>query len=153
MTAEPASSTCPECGAPWPPGQACPDAFSQMLAWENEDPRNGAVHHLMVLCYHLQHPSLYSPDGLRYALGLLVDFTERGLSTEEVRRRSRTQVDSGRRAWKVTARPGEAGAYRRQPAWSMTAADILAGGMEQYLASVERWSRAVLADLRAAGEL
>src|SRR5512145_2930017 len=69
----------PECNAPWQEGQTCQDHFHQMLFWENEHPPLGEVHHLMVLCYHLQHPSLYAPEGLEYAKGLLVDFIERGL--------------------------------------------------------------------------
>ncbi len=32
----------------------------------------------MVLCYHLQHPSLYSPEGLDEAKRLLIEFLEHG---------------------------------------------------------------------------
>ena len=135
-----------------PPGQTCQDDFHQMLYWENEDPGNGAVHHLVVLCFHLQS-SRYSPDGLQHAMGLLVDFLERGQTPENLRLRSRDQVDSGKRQWKVTARPGSVGAYAHPPAWTLTARDVVAGGIENYLAGVERWAHAVLADLRAAGIL
>jgi Family of unknown function (DUF5946) len=62
-----------------------------MLFWENENPGYGQVHHLMVLSYHLQHPSLYSPEGLSAAIHLLTDFWERGVPTEEVRKRNRRQ--------------------------------------------------------------
>jgi hypothetical protein len=65
-----------------------------MLFWEAENPNYGVVHHLMVLCYHLQHPSLYSPEGLRQAITLLSDFLERGLTPEQVRKRSRNTVNS-----------------------------------------------------------
>jgi len=60
-----------------------------MLYWENEVLANGEVHHLLVLCYHLQHPRLYSPAGLGYAIQLLRDFLVGGLSPQEVRRESR----------------------------------------------------------------
>lgn len=143
---------CPECGAQLREGVTCEDYFYQMLFWENEFPENGEVHHLAVLCYHLQHPSRYSPEGLRYALGLLADFVERGRDPQEVRRRSRDSVDSGSRSWKITGRPGAQGAYPRPVRWKMTAADVVAGGAEQYRASVRAWARATLAAARAVEE-
>lgn len=121
-----------------------------MLYWESENPELGVVHHLMVLCYHLQHPSLYSPEGLEYSKGLLVDFVKRGLSTEEVRQRSRDQVDSGKRGWKVTARPDAHGAYDHPVQWTMTAADVVAAGKENYINSVQSWAQSVYEALRTA---
>jgi hypothetical protein len=119
-----------------------------MLFWENEFPEYGVVHHLMVLCYHLQHPSLYSPEGLKYSTGLLVDFLERGLSPEEVRRRSRAQVDSGKRTWKVTGSAGGRGAYAHPVQWTMTAGEVTAAGAEQYVDRVRQWAKAILKDLK-----
>jgi hypothetical protein len=111
-----------------------------MLFWENEDPARGEVHHLMVLCYHLQHPSLYSAEGLRYARQLLADFVAGGLSPEEARRRNREAVDSGQRDWSITARPGDRGAYERPIVWAMTAGDVVAGGAEDYCKNVREWA-------------
>jgi hypothetical protein len=139
---------CPECGADWTGGKSCQDHFHQLLFWEAEDPARGVVHHLMVLCYHLQHPSLYSPEGLRHALGLLDDFVERGLSPAEVRQRQRERVASDRRTWKVTARPGSQGAYAQPPAWRMTAADVVVAGPENYVAQVRAWARSVYESMR-----
>ena len=139
---------CPECGAPWPDDQTCRDYFHQLLFWENEDPARGEVHHLMVLCYHLQHPSLYSAEGLTHARGLLVDFVERGLSPAEVRANNREHVASGRRDWSVTARPGNHGAYERPVVWTMTIADVVAGGAERYFESVQAWANTVSDSLR-----
>ncbi len=89
-----------------------------MLYWESERAENGEVHHLAVLCYYLQHPSRYSPEGLAHAQGLLKDFLDRGLSPQEVRRKNRESVDSGSRTWKVTARPGMGASYPRPPRWT-----------------------------------
>lgn len=114
-----------------------------MLFWENEDPARGEVHHLMVLCYHLQHPSLYSAEGLAVGRQLLTDFVERGLSPEEVRRDNRERVDSGKRGWSITARPGNHGAYERSIVWTMTAGDVVAGGAEAYCENVRAWALAV----------
>ncbi|APV45250.1 hypothetical protein Dform_01935 [Dehalogenimonas formicexedens] len=55
---------CHECGAELPAGLSCETYFHRALAWDFEDPAGaGAVHHLTVLCYFLQHPSRYSPEG------------------------------------------------------------------------------------------
>lgn len=140
--------TCPECGALCA-GEACCEAyFHQMLYWENENPENGDVHHLTVLCFHLQHPSRYSPEGLAYAIGLLVDFVARGVQPAEVRRRSRDQVRSDRRGWKVTSRPGSVAAYQHPVTWSMTAADVVEAGEPQYRQQVRAWANAILAALQ-----
>jgi hypothetical protein len=140
--------SCPECGAPWPVGQTCQDFFHQFLFWENEEPARGEVHHLMVLCYHLQHPSLYSAEGLAYARGLLADFVERGLTPAEARRRNRELVASGKREWSITARLGNQGAYERPVVWAMTAADVIDAGPDAYRDNVRRWARSIAHSLR-----
>jgi hypothetical protein len=142
------SATCPECGSSWQAGQTCQDDFHQMLFWEAEEPDLGAVHHLMVLCFHLQHPSLYTPEGLRAARILLGNFLERGLSTSEVRRRYQEQVRSDRRTWKIKGQPGAEGSYPEPVRWTMTARDVTEAEKEAYLESVQRWAQAVHKDLR-----
>ena len=144
---------CPECGAPWPEGRTCADDFHQLLAWEFEDPRRWEVHHLTVLCYHLQHPSLYSPEGLRDGQQLLVQFVAQGVSPGEIRTRNRSRVDSGKRTWKITARPGAEGAYSHPVPWPMTAAQVVAGGPDAYCDSVRAWAESTLAALKASGNL
>ncbi len=67
------AARCPECETPWTNGHTCQGSFYQMLGWESERPSVlGEVHHLMVLCYHLQHPSLYSPEGLSLSTPLML---------------------------------------------------------------------------------
>ncbi len=144
---------CPECGAHVPEGSTCQDYFSQMLAWENEKPENGQVHHLTVLCYYMQHPSLYSPDGLREAKHLLVEFVENGVSPQEMRQRSRDRVDSGKRKWKIKATAESKGAYLHPIQWKMTAADVVANGIDMYCNSVRAWARSMLDLIRASGNL
>ena len=145
--------TCPACGADWRGGQTCEDHFHQMLFWEAEDQRRGVVHHLMVLSYQLQHPHRYSNAGLRYSVGLLVEFVEQGTPTEVVRARSRDSVDSGKRSWTVTARPGDAGAYANPVTWTVTAADVIARGADAYVESVREWARSIYDALRESGNL
>ncbi len=121
-----------------------------MLAWEHEKPENWAVHNLTVLCYHLQHPSLYSPEGLRGAIGLLDDFVERGLTPEQVRKRDRAIVDSGQRTWKIAGTPAFHGVYDRPIHWTMTAANVIENGIDNYCDSVRAWARSIYETLKSA---
>lgn len=144
-----ATDTCPECGASWAE-TTCEQDFHQLLFWE-WDYNLPEVHHLMVLCYHLQHPSLYSPEGLRDARGLLATFVGDGLSPAEVRRRRAHELDSGRRDWKIRSTPESRGAYATPPQWTMTVADVAAAGHGRYYESVRAWARSVHAALEQTG--
>jgi hypothetical protein len=144
---------CPECGAAWRGGITCEQHFHQMLFWEAENPEYGIVHHLMVLCYHLQHPSLYSPDGLDTAKRLLTDFLVRGLTPAEVRRDNRHAVDSGNRAWKIKGTPNSRGSYQHPIQWQMTAADVIASDADHYCESVKAWAWSIYETLQASANL
>ena len=139
----PTPKTCPECGAPWDDEGSCEQAFHQMLFWEAEDPARGVVHHLTVLCYHLQHPSLYSPEGLNGARQLLAGFVTDRLDPQLVRRREAGKLSSSQRSYKITARPGAQGAYTRPITWQTTALDVIAAGADQYIESVRAWAQSV----------
>jgi hypothetical protein len=139
---------CPECGAKWTGGTRCVDHFYQLLAWEWENPALLEVHHLMVLSYHLQHPSLYSPEGLKGASLLLADFVERGVTAGEARQRNRGALDSGRRSYKIKGTPDSQGAYPHPVQWTMTAPDVTGGGVSAYCENVRSWARSVVESLR-----
>jgi Family of unknown function (DUF5946) len=135
---------CPECGASWINGLTCEEHFHQMLFWEAEYPAYGAdVHHLMVLCYYLQHPSLYSPEGLDEARRLLVEFVEHGASPAEVRKRNRAHVDSSKRDWKIATTAISHGLYDPPIHWPMTAAEVVAGGADHHCDNVRRWAQSI----------
>jgi len=138
-----ASQKCPECGTVWTNEQTCEGFFHQMLFWEAEYPVYGEVHHLMVLCYYLQHPSLYSPAGLDEARQLLEEFVDRGASPAAVRQRNRDYVDSGKRVWKITGTPATQGSYPQPMRWTMMAADVVAGGSDKYCDNVRTWARSI----------
>ena len=140
---------CPECGASWQAGETCQTAFHQMLFWESDHPGYGEVHHLMVLCYHLQHPSLYSPAGLNEARRLLVEFVEQGTSPVEVRQRNQTRLDSSQRDWRIKGTAASHGWYDHAVAWRMTAADVVAGGSEHYCDNVRLWAQSINEALKA----
>ncbi|MCL4266975.1 MAG: hypothetical protein KJ069_27595 [Anaerolineae bacterium] len=97
----------------------------------------------MVLCFHLQHPHLYSPEGLAYARQLLDQFVVQGLSPAEVRQQNRAQVNSSNRAWKITGTVVSFGAYEHPVRWTMTAADVITGGPENYGARVHAWAQSI----------
>jgi hypothetical protein len=134
--------SCPECGADWSGGSTCTDHFHLMSFWEL-DHRLYEVHHLMVLCYHLQHPHLYSPEGLQGAQQLLVAFLEEGLSPQQVRQRMSKAVDSGTRLYQIKGNPTAYGAYAHPEQWTMTPA-----GMDAYYEQVRAWADSVLKSLR-----
>jgi hypothetical protein len=143
---------CPDCGATLM-GVSCQDSFHQMLLWEFENPALGVVHHLMVLCYILQHPSSYSPEALEHAKNLLVDFLEHGVSPQETRKRHRGKLDSGKRKWKIRGSPVASGSYQRPIRWTVTAADVIGDGPGHYCDRVNAWAQSVLQALRTSGNL
>jgi Family of unknown function (DUF5946) len=134
---------CLECGAAWTDGQTCADHFNLMGFWEL-DFQLYEVHHLMVLCYHLQHPGLYSPEGLSGAMRLLVQFVETGASPQAVRRQIGKAVSSNIRKYRITGTERSHGDYPHPTPWTMTAADVVAAGVDAYYDSVRAWARSVL---------
>src|SRR5215813_9031373 len=110
---------CPECGAVLENGVTCQDHFYQMGYWENEHPDFAMqVHHLMVLSYFLQHPSLYSPEGLRGAKALLVDYLEGGMTPQQTRARDRAKLDSSQRQYKIKGTASSHGSYNPPVNWT-----------------------------------
>jgi hypothetical protein len=147
------SQSCPECRAGRPDTLTCEGAFHQALAWDFENPRAGSVHHLTVLCYHLQHPSLYSPEGLKCAEGLLVEFLEKGKTPEIVRRENYETMQNNRRNWSVTRSGLNKGTYGAQPMWTMTIRDVVTGGLGNYPEKVRAWAESILRALKESGNI
>ena len=125
-----------------PIGSSCEADFQTLLGWEHNRPSLLAVHHLTVLAYHLQHPHLYSPDGLVFAQRLLADFLV-GLTPTAARARHGAGLDSGRRSWRVTGTPESYGVYAPRPQWTMTAGNVVTAGIDADLEQVPRWANTV----------
>jgi len=140
------ASTCPQCGAVVSAAATCQDRFDACLIKEFELAVYGAVHHLTVPCYMLQH-NLYSAEGWMGARELLIQFVHRGQAPGEARRRNRIRVDSGHRSWSVTKGPRLPGV--EQIRWTVTIADVRLDTAEHYVADVRRWAESVLADSEA----
>jgi hypothetical protein len=136
---------CPECGAGFPPGEECVDRFNACLALEFENPGSyGAVHHLTVATYMLQHPSRYSREGWLATRKLLVDFLRNGKTTEQVRRENRRRFEGGNKTWSMTK--GERIQGLEEVSWSRTIGDVRLENPQVYCADVERWAQSFLED-------
>lgn len=132
------SDVCPECGA-----AGCREKFESMLALEFEDPAVfGAVHHVTVICYNLQHPGAFSEEALAWMRSTLRAIVEEGLSPAELRERSKMQFKG---AVKVLSKTPKA---PRKVEWSMTAADVHTDGPEIYVNDIMAWAKAIIKDLR-----
>ena len=73
---------------------------------------------------------------------MLADFVVGGVTPQEMRRRNKDKVASDKRNWKITG-DKTPGAYDQPIPWTMTAADVVANGIESYCESVQEWARSM----------
>ncbi|MCL4871458.1 MAG: hypothetical protein KJ063_21060 [Anaerolineae bacterium] len=114
------------------------------MALEFENPTVfGAVHHLTVACYMLQHNG-YSRDVWLEARNMVAQFVHDGVMPAEMRRRGRSRLDSGHRTWSMSkgAKLAEFAAI----VWSRTIADIRLDNPEIYCHDVTQWAMSILSD-------
>ena len=131
---------CPECGA-----SCCKEKFESMLALEFEDPKVfGAVHHVTVICYNLQHPAAFSDEAVAWMRSTLRAIVEEGLTPAELRERSQKQF-KGR--VNVLSKTPKTSAHVE---WSMTVADIRTDDPEVYVQDIMTWAKSILRDLENA---
>ncbi len=137
-------SKCPQCGAEYSADDNCQNRFNQCLALEYEHPTAfGAVHHLTVLCYMLQHNE-YAHQVWLDSREMLREFIEQGTSPADMRKRNRSRVDSGNRKWSITRGPKFA--RFASITWTRTIADVRFDNAEDYCADVTLWAESVLRD-------
>lgn len=147
-------SHCIECGAPLADGTECRAYLDEMIKWDFEDFAGvGQIHHLTVLAYNLQHPSVYSKKGLEDAKQFLQEFVIQNASFQEHDERNRRRLSSDVRDWKITGTPEDHGSYAIEPHWTMTATDVVSGGLENYVENVHKWSKAVYESLQESGNI
>src|SRR6185503_1719777 len=96
-------TNCPECGAP---DSLCQTRFDEFLILEFTDAGYGAVHHLTVAAYMLQHSSRMSREGWIYERDLLRDFIIEKKSPATIRKQIKNTVDSGKRTFKFKSKDG-----------------------------------------------
>ena len=145
---------CEECGAPLPPGESCRDYLNQMIVWDFDDFTGvGQIHHLTVISYNLQHPSLYSRKGLEYAKTSLLEFSKNPTAYTKHGMHDLKTLSSDVRDWKITGTAADHGNYEEKPVWTMRASDVVAGGLGNYVENVKRWSSSIIEALEKSGNV
>ncbi|MCC6179396.1 MAG: hypothetical protein IT305_29155 [Chloroflexi bacterium] len=147
--------TCAQCGAALPDDTTCQALFDRCLAREFEDPAYGAVHHLTVPAYLLQHNG-YSRSGWLEARRLLDGFVQGGLTPSEARRQSARAV-ARRKQSASSANGGRAQGSRSSPKldradrvqWTANIGDVRLEHADVYCDDVRRWAARVVADASA----
>jgi len=133
------STYCPECGAT---EAACESRFYECLAKEFEDQAYGAVHHLTVTAYMLQHSSQLTREGWLHQRGLLREFLVENKPPAFIRQQNRDLVDSGKRAFKIKSRDGIP--VINKTSWTKTILDVRMENVEVYCEDIVAWARSVL---------
>jgi hypothetical protein len=132
-------AVCLQCGA-----IGCKDKYGEMLALEFEQPTIfGAVHHITVNCYNLQHPAEFSDEALAWMKEALHDIVEHDLPGPALLKRARSTFGGDYRVRRNDTRA-------RAPArtrWSMTVADVRTDSPEIYVENVRTWAASILEDL------
>ena len=126
---------CPDCGAAIANGSTCRAMFDELLAHEYAFPASfGAVHHLTVAAYYLQHPHGHSRavvDGWRTIIAESLD----GLATPaEFLRRARARSGERGKVREPGAEPPEG--WPRS--WPMGTTTALGSGQHRF---ARRWRR------------
>lgn len=131
--------TCPDCGAP---DNACETRFHEFLVKEFEDAGYGAVHHLTVATYMLQHSSKLTREGWLYERQLLREFLVENKPPAFIRKQNKDLVDSGKRKFKIKSRDGLP--VINKTAWTKTILDVRMENAEVYCEDVTAWARSAL---------
>ena len=133
------NTACPECGAP-----DCRDKFGEMLALEFEAPTVfGAVHHITVICFNIQHPGEFTEESMTWMKSSLRSIIIDGLSPTELRKQVRKKTRGGVQVKRHMEPPEEP--LRRH--WSMTVADIRTENPEVYREDINAWAGSILKDM------
>lgn len=135
---------CEECGAELPWTQSCDELLMQVSQWEQTDfPTRGAEHHLLVICWQLQHPSRFSTESLAWARESLRRAMIDGASLEELR----AEPEPAPPARSMPAPPPKYirdGDVLRMQRRLGTLADVVTEGLEALPGSIRRWASVVL---------
>ena len=137
-------SSCPECGAP---ENICQTRFDEFLVLEFTDPGYGAVHHLTVAAYMVQHSSKLTREGWLHERGLLREFLVEKKLPSFIRKQNKDLVDSGKRKFKIKSTTGIP--VIDKSTWTKTILDVHAENAEVYYEDINGWARSVLEEAEA----
>lgn len=132
-----------------PVGGSCRDSFHALLALEWRVPGGAGTlaHFFAVSAYGLQHPDSmrYTREAIEWLRSAVHDALDTGRSTESLRESARVVAGASH----VTRRAGEPVPAWGITSWSVTVADVLGGGTDDYPQHAREWAAATVADLRA----
>lgn len=135
---------CPECGAR---NHQCKTRFDEFLVLEFTDAGYGAVHHLTVAAYMVQHSSNMTREGWLFERNLLKEFLVENKSPEFIRKQNKDVVDSGKRKFKIKSKTGIP--VIDKTIWAKTILDVRSENVEVYGDDISAWARSVLEDAEA----
>ena len=132
---------CPECGAS---DDLCQTRFDEFLVLEFTDEGYGAVHHLTVATFMIQHSSKLTREGWLFERDLLREFLVENKPPAFIRKQNKDVVDSGKRKFKIKSRDGLP--VINKTTWRKTILDVRVENAEDYCEDVTAWARSVLED-------
>lgn len=135
---------CPECGAI---DSLCKTRFDEFLVLEFTDAGYGAVHHLTVAAYMLQHSSKLAQEGWLYERDLLRQFLVENKPPQFVRKQVKDTVDSGKRTFKIKSKDSVSVIHKTT--WAKTILDVRSENAEVYCRDITAWARSVLEEAQA----
>ncbi len=135
---------CPECGAA---DALCKTRFDEFLVLEFTDPGYGAVHHLTVAAYMLQHSSKLTREGWLHERELLREFLVEKKPPAFIRKQNRALVDSGKRKFKIKSRNGLPVIHKTT--WTKTILEVRTEHAEMYREDITAWANSVLEETEA----
>lgn len=137
---------CPECGAPITADDSCTLRYQRFLVLEFSDARFGAVHHLTVPAYMLQHPSQLSAAGWHAMRQTLSAFLSEGVTPAQMRQ----HITQSPKAQPPKESLTRGAPFQFQPgfAFTRTILSVDDSSPETYCRDIEAWARQVLADVQ-----
>jgi len=130
---------CPECGVM---DYLCRSRFEELLALEFTDASYGAVHHLTVATYMLQHSSNLTREGWLYERDRLREFLVENKPPSLIRAERKVALDSGERDFSIKSKDGRRVIMKSD--WRRTIMDVHMETAEQYCEDVIAWARSAL---------
>ncbi len=130
---------CRDCGAP---ELTCETRFHEFLTLEFENADYGAVHHLTVATYMLQHSRKLTREGWLETRKLLREFLIENKPPSLIHKQNKDLVDSGKRKFKIKSPDGKP--VIAKTTWTRTILDVRTEDAEIYCADVTAWARSVL---------
>jgi hypothetical protein len=133
---------CSECGAR---DNLCQTRFDEFLVLEFTDAGYGAVHHLTVATYMLQHSSKMTREGWLYERDLLREFLVEKKPPALIRKQIKEKVDSGKRTFKFKSKDGKP--VIDKTTWTKTILDVRTDSAEVYCEDVTAWAKSAFYDV------